>query len=107
VQGEVVRDLNVLGSLVISPHVFELIDDAERHPPRTTTHTTFGVPRSVLHTGRGWRELQAIGIQQGIVATAYEGRYGHYDRVYQFLKNHMWSPSAAMVTCPCEYWQAR
>ncbi|KIV99653.1 uncharacterized protein PV09_08710 [Verruconis gallopava] len=100
IRREISSDLDAFGSLVVSPYVYSLVADAERNPPSISTHTTFGVPKSELHTGRGWRELQALGIKEGIVAIGYEGKHGQYSRVHQFLKNHMWSPSAAMVTCP-------
>lgn len=53
-----------------------------------------------LITSEGWRKLSAIGIAEGMVAIPYEGEYGPYSRVYQFLKYHLWSGSSAIVTCP-------
>lgn len=39
-----------------------------------------------LVTSEGWRNLQDLGISEGIVAIAYEKRFGALDRVHQFLK---------------------
>jgi len=93
-------ELHSFGQTVVQPHIFQLIADAERHPPTVSTHTTFGVPRTVLHTSHGWQELQRIGIREGIVAIPYEAAHSYFSRMHQFLKYHLWSGSCAVVTCP-------
>jgi alkylation response protein AidB-like acyl-CoA dehydrogenase len=93
-------DLSTFGTNVLTPHTFSLVADAERHTPSVSTHTTFGHPVSTLHTGLGWRSLQNYGIEQGIVAIPYEGDYGSYGRLYQFIKYHLWTGSSVFVTCP-------
>ena len=86
---------------MLSPQTFSWIADAERHPPTVSTHTTFGVPESVLHTSEGWRSLQALGIREGVVAMAYDApETGAFSRLHQFVKYHLWTGSCAIVTCP-------
>ena len=51
-------------------------------------------------TSEGWRNLQDLGISEGIVAIAYENDHLEYSRLYQFLKYHLWTGSCAYVTCP-------
>ncbi|KXL46314.1 hypothetical protein M433DRAFT_67568 [Acidomyces richmondensis BFW] len=94
------NELQSFGHAVIQPHIFQLIADAEKHPPTVSTHSTFGVPRTVLHTSHGWQELQRIGIREGIVAIPYEAANSYFSRIHQFLKYHLWSGSCAVVTCP-------
>lgn len=67
-----------------------------------STHSTFGAPRTVLHTSYGWRALQDLGIREGIVAIPYEKHAAdaHLSRLKQFLKYHLWTGSSAIVTCP-------
>lgn len=93
------RDIAPFASAILKPEIFALIDDAERHPPDVSTHTTFGVPKTVLRTSWGWKELSKIGIKEGIVALAYEDE-GYLGRLHQFLKYHLWSGSCAIATCP-------
>jgi alkylation response protein AidB-like acyl-CoA dehydrogenase len=94
------HELHAFASAVITPQIFNWIHDAETHQPTFTTHTTFGKPQSVLRTSEGWRALSAFGIENGIVATAYEAEDGHLARVVQFLKYHLWTGSCAITTCP-------
>jgi alkylation response protein AidB-like acyl-CoA dehydrogenase len=85
---------------VLSPEVLAWIVNAEENPPSLRHQDTFGRSQVKLITSEGWRNLQALGIKQGIVAAGYEGRFGIYDRVLQFLRLIVWSPSSALVDCP-------
>lgn len=100
IKNETGQALSRFGQRVLHPEIYELIADGERNPPFLSTHTTFGKPDSKLHTSHGWKQLRAIGIQEGMVAASYESTYGHLGRVIHFLKYHLWSPSSAIVTCP-------
>lgn len=65
--------------------------------------TSFGAENKddPLVTSEGWRRLQEIGIQEGIVALAYEKADGEWNpRIHQFVKYHIWSGSSGIVTCP-------
>ncbi|KAI7485066.1 hypothetical protein KC351_g4093 [Hortaea werneckii] len=92
-------ELSDWGQRVVQPDIFELIDEAEKHPPTVSTHTTFGRPRTSLHTSHGWQELQRFGIAGGVVAIPYE-QANYSARLRQFMKIHLWTGSAAMVMCP-------
>ncbi|KAF2840891.1 hypothetical protein M501DRAFT_1001953 [Patellaria atrata CBS 101060] len=92
--------LDRFGSLVLSPAVLSSILDAEANPPYLQTWDTFGVRQDKLVTPAGWRELQALGIREGIVGLGYDENFGRFARLYQFLKYHLWSGSCANVTCP-------
>jgi hypothetical protein len=72
--------------VVLSRQVLGFVADAERHPPFLKTWDTFGVRRDELVTSEGWRALQRIGIEEGMVAVAYERREGMWSRVHQFVK---------------------
>lgn len=85
---------------MLQPDVLALVADAERNVPFVKTWDSFGHRQDALVTSAGWRQLTALGIREGIVAIAYENRYGASSRVYQFLKYLLWSPSSALVTCP-------
>jgi alkylation response protein AidB-like acyl-CoA dehydrogenase len=77
------------------------MSSAETQQPALQGLTAFGRPSAYpLVTSEGWRALQDIGIEEGMVALGYEGQYGEYARLYHFAKYHLFSGSCAMVTCP-------
>lgn len=99
-------DLSRFSNLVLSKPILSHIADSERNLPYLKPLTTFGEEnkQDPLVTSEGWRSLQDVGIQEGIVALGYEdppGAKGKWNkRVSQFVKYHLWSGSAALVTCP-------
>lgn len=80
------------------------VADAEKNLPYLKPLTSFGEENrdDPLVTSEGWRRLQEIGIQEGIVALAYErnDNEGWNPRISQFVKYHIWSGSSGIVTCP-------
>lgn len=74
--------------------------DAETHPPTLQSWDIWGKRKDELITSEGWRNLQDMGIAEGIVAIAYENQYAQHSRTLQFLKYHLWTGSCAYVTCP-------
>ena len=93
-------DLKTFGQRVLFPTILSYLKNAEQHPPQLETWDTWGRRKDELITSEGWRQLQATGIREGIVAIPYEEPVGPYSRLYQFLKYHLWSASSALVTCP-------
>jgi hypothetical protein len=63
------------------------VADAEKNVPYLKTWDTFGKRKDELVTTEGWRRLQEIGIQEGMVAIPYENRSGPYSRLHHFLKS--------------------
>lgn len=76
-----------MGDLAISETVLNYVAEAERNTPYLKTWDTFGVRKDELVTSGGWRRLQEIGIQEGMVAIPYEQKNGPYSRFHQFLKS--------------------
>lgn len=88
---------------VITPQVYGWIANAEHDLPYIagSGFTAFGNPSpNSLVTSDGWKQLQAFGLREGIVATGYEHGLGAYARVYQAMRLYLWCASAALVTCP-------
>ncbi len=100
VREELIPELSSFSKLVLTPKVTTWINDAERNPPYLKSWDSWGRRRDVLVTSEGWRNLQALGIESGIVAIPYHCERGLYSRVHQFALYHLWAGSAAWVNCP-------
>ncbi|KFY49589.1 hypothetical protein V496_09900 [Pseudogymnoascus sp. VKM F-4515 (FW-2607)] len=100
VQQEIYPDLNRFGDVVLSRKVLDWVADSEKNLPYLKTWDTFGKRRDELITSEGWRNLQDMGIEEGIVAIPFENKHKEFSRVHQFIKYHLWSASNASVTCP-------
>ncbi|KAH7381999.1 hypothetical protein BKA64DRAFT_713242 [Cadophora sp. MPI-SDFR-AT-0126] len=98
----VTADFSKFGEEVLSKKVLDWITDAERNAPylKGGGRDAFGRRATELVVTEGWKRLQNFGIQNGIVATGYESKYGEHRRVVQFLKLHLWTGSCANVACP-------
>ncbi|KAL2048528.1 hypothetical protein N7G274_000440 [Stereocaulon virgatum] len=93
-------DLSNFGTTVLQQNTLNWLADAETHQPRLETWDVWGQRQDQLVTSEGWRNLQGLGISEGIVAIAYENEQLEYTRLHQFLKYHLWTGSCAYVTCP-------
>ncbi|PKS07682.1 hypothetical protein jhhlp_006290 [Lomentospora prolificans] len=95
-------EIEQLGEDVISDQIFNWITDSETNKPylKGSGRDAFGKWKGELIVGEGWRKLQEFGIEKGIVAVGYDKQNGPYSRVIQFLRIHLWTPSASLVTCP-------
>lgn len=47
-----------------------------------------------------WRVAERIAAEHGVVATAYEGRHGHFSRVHQCAIAYLFTPSTDIYSCP-------
>lgn len=63
------------------------MSDAERNLPYLRTWDTFGKRQDELVTSEGWRNLQDLGIEEGIVAIPFENKSREFSRVHQFIKS--------------------
>ncbi len=47
-----------------------------------------------------WQRAEKIAAEMGVVAAAYEGKYGRFARPYQFALAYLFHPSTDVYTCP-------
>ncbi len=47
-----------------------------------------------------WKRAERLAAEFGVVAAAYEGKYGRFDRIYQFALAYLFHPSTDVYTCP-------
>jgi alkylation response protein AidB-like acyl-CoA dehydrogenase len=103
-------DLSTFARKAVAPSLLSVTVSAETNQPTLHPLDSFGAPNrtDILHTSDAWRRLQEIGIEEGMVAIGYETSPGvsaraedkNNHRIHQFVKYHLWTASAALVTCP-------
>jgi len=47
-----------------------------------------------------WQRAEKLAAEFGVVAAAYEGTYGRFDRLNQFARAYLFHPSTDVYTCP-------
>jgi alkylation response protein AidB-like acyl-CoA dehydrogenase len=77
-----------------------LQDRAESNPPRLVPFDAWGRRVDRIEVDPAWLELVRIGQEAGVVATAYEDRFGTARRVVQFALLHLFNPVSATADCP-------
>jgi alkylation response protein AidB-like acyl-CoA dehydrogenase len=100
IRNYIAPELSAFGDKVLSRQILSWVLDAERNAPYVKTWDSWGKRRDELVTSEGWRNLQRVGIEEGMVAIPYENKYEEYSRVYHFAKYALWCGSSAWVNCP-------
>jgi putative acyl-CoA dehydrogenase len=96
---EVEPDLVRLGGRAVTD-LPGMAADAERNAPRLVSFDPWGRRIDRIDVAEGWKRLEAVAAEEGLVATGYERRFGASSRVVQFAKLHLFTPSSAIFTCP-------
>lgn len=47
-----------------------------------------------------WKKQKEIAAREGVVAIAYERKYGEFSRIYQMAKLMLWTSGAGLYSCP-------
>ncbi|HUL57861.1 MAG TPA: acyl-CoA dehydrogenase family protein [Anaeromyxobacteraceae bacterium] len=92
-------ELRELGALSAGP-LFELQLADREVEPRFTPWDAWGRRVDRIDPTPLWREAQKLAAQHGLVATAYERRFGALARVAQFALVHVVEPSLDVYACP-------
>lgn len=95
----VFNDLKSLGQRVTTD-ILNMARDAEAHEPVLAPYSPWGLPVDKIHVAKGWRDLETVSAQEGMVAIGYERNYSEFSRIYQFSKLYLFNPSSAYYTCP-------
>jgi acyl-CoA dehydrogenase len=77
---------------------FQLAD--RENEPTLTQWSAWGARVDRIEVSPLWREAERIAAQQGLVATAYERKYGMCSRVHQFALVYLFTPSTDLYSCP-------
>ena len=96
---ELAPGLDRLGARAIGD-IMTAGDDAEAHPPRHVPFDTWGRRVDRIEVAGGWRRLETIAVEEGLVAVAYERAHGPWSRVHQMARLYLYAPSSALFSCP-------
>ncbi len=74
--------------------------DAEMNEPTLTQFDAWGNRVDEIKVAEGWKRLERVAAEDGLVAIGYEREQKEYSRLYQFVKLYMFTASSAIYTCP-------
>jgi putative acyl-CoA dehydrogenase len=74
--------------------------DAEARPPRHIPFDAWGRRIDRIEVADGWRTLDRIAAEEGLVAIGYERTHGPLSRIDQFARLYLYAPSSATYSCP-------
>ncbi|KAI9010638.1 hypothetical protein DFJ74DRAFT_685122 [Hyaloraphidium curvatum] len=98
---EIDADLSRFGARVVQEDMLDACARAEQELPRLEQHDAWGRRVDRLVTSEGWRFMRPIAASEGLIAIAYErNQWREHSRTYQFAKQYLYGPSAALFGCP-------
>lgn len=77
-----------------------LAKEAEFYPPVHIPYDAWGARIDDIKVCSAWLELEKIAAREGIVAAAYERKYGTASRIYQMSLLYLYHSSSALFSCP-------
>jgi acyl-CoA dehydrogenase len=74
--------------------------DDRLNEPVLTQWDAWGERIDRIEVTEVWKKAERLAAEFGVVAAAYEGTYGRFDRLYQFALAYLFHPSTDVYTCP-------
>ncbi|KAI9302313.1 acyl-CoA dehydrogenase/oxidase, partial [Cunninghamella echinulata] len=101
VMQEIEPDLRNLGHRAVTDlsKMAENVEDPNNYP-RLKQYDEWCRRVDEISVAQGWKELNDVAAEEGLVSIAFERVYGEHSRVYQFAKSYLYSPSSAVYSCP-------
>ena len=96
---EIEPDLKNFGHRVVTD-IWAMAQDAEANQPRLVQYDPWGRRIDRVEISRGWTQLDAVAAEEGLLAIAYERKYGALSRIYQMAKFYLFHASSAFYSCP-------
>lgn len=96
---EIEPALQALGKLS-GGELFQLQMADRLHEPVLTQWDAWGNRIDQIELTPLWQKAERLAAEFGVVAAAYEGKYGRYDRIHQFALAYLFHPSTDVYTCP-------
>jgi acyl-CoA dehydrogenase len=99
VQAEVEPALRQMGDLA-GGTLYHLQLSDRLNEPVLTQWEPWGQRIDRIEVSPLWRVAERLAAEQGVVAAAYEHRYGRFSRTFQFSLAYLFHPSTDVYTCP-------
>ncbi|MCS6934641.1 MAG: acyl-CoA dehydrogenase family protein [Chitinophagales bacterium] len=99
VLNEIEEDLYNFGNRVVE-ELPTWARDAEVNKPCLTHYDAWGNRIDEIKVSEGWKKLERVAAEEGLVAIGYERKYRQHSRLYQFVKLYLYTASSAIYTCP-------
>ena len=84
----------------VATELMEWVKDAESNLPRLIPYDAWGNRIDEIQVSRGWQNLGVFAAENGLIASAYEKKYGEFSRFYQMALLYLFHPSSAIASCP-------
>lgn len=98
-QKYILEDLHRFGERIVN-EIEGVGKQAEAQPPYLKKYSAWGRRINEIVLDPSWSRLDEISAEEGLVAIAYERKWGRYSRPYQFAKMYLFHPSSAYYSCP-------
>ncbi|KAK5815058.1 hypothetical protein F5H01DRAFT_344855 [Linnemannia elongata] len=72
----------------------------EEDQPRLRQYDSWCRRVDELLVTEAWKKQKEIAAREGVVAIAYERKYGEFSRIYQMAKLMLWTSGAGLYSCP-------
>jgi acyl-CoA dehydrogenase len=96
---EIERSLAEMGRLA-GGELYEMQLADRLNEPRLTQWDAWGNRIDKIELTPLWRVAERIAVEHGVVATAYEQKYGSLSRVHQCALAYLFTPSTDIYSCP-------
>lgn len=80
--------------------MLEHANQAETNPPRHVPFDAWGNRVDDIVVSEGWKYMERLAAQEGLIATGYERKQKEFSRLYQMSLLYLYHPSSALFSCP-------
>lgn len=80
--------------------IYLLQIEALKNLPRHVPFSPWGERIDEIEVSEAWQKLHRVSAEEGLVAIAYERKWGEYSRLLQMLKIFLFHPNSAFYSCP-------
>ncbi|XP_046344729.1 acyl-CoA dehydrogenase family member 11-like isoform X1 [Haliotis rufescens] len=92
-------DLERFGGRVATD-LYDLHLQCDKELPQLEQFDAWGRRVDRLITSPAWKAMHDVSAEEGLIAIAYERKYGEWSRLYQMAKVYLFCPSAGLYSCP-------
>ena len=91
-------ELREMGEIAVE--LATLAQETRVEEPRLVPWSPWGERIDHIELTQVWKKAEPIAAKHGVVAAAYDPRFGKYARVHQFALAYLYSPSSDTFACP-------